>query len=113
MSMLSTIKKAGVGAVQAGNPVNVLFGTVTKTSPLEVNVDQRFTLPADLILVPESLTRYEVELQHNHSHPNGTTGDALTTPIVIREGLQPGDKVILIRVQGGQKYVVMDKVVSL
>lgn len=111
MSLLETIKRAGVGAVEASNPVIILFGNVIKTNPLEVNVHQRLTLTEDFLMVPESLTRMEIDLKHSHTTSDGNTGDALTAPVVIRKGLEVGDKVILLRVQGGQRYVILDKVV--
>jgi hypothetical protein len=110
MNLTNLIKTAARQAVDASNPTHIMFGEVTSVNPLEVNVDQRFNLTADFLIVPESLTRYEVDLSHSHSYSGGTTGDGLTTPVVIREGLQVGDKLILIRVQGGQKYVIFDKV---
>ena len=110
--MLSAIKQAALDALQASNPVAVLFGNVTKTNPLEVNVDQRFTIDADFLIVPESLTRLELDLRHRHSTADGETENALTEPVVIRPGLQAGDRVVLLRIQGGQKYVILDKVVS-
>lgn len=112
MSLLETIKRAGVGAFEASNPVNVLFGNVVKTDPLEVNVHQRLTLTEDFLIIPESLSRLEIDLNHSHTAPDGPTDDALTEPIVIREGLKPGDRVILLRAQGGQQYVILDKVVT-
>lgn len=96
--MLNTIKQAAMEAIEASKPVAVMTGTVTKTSPLEVNVDQRFTLDADFLIVPESLTRYTLMIG--------------STEYVVRSGLQAGDRVILLRVQGGQKYLVVDKAVS-
>ncbi|MED4953424.1 DUF2577 domain-containing protein [Paenibacillus sp. FSL R5-0527] len=152
--LLGTLKKAATDAVHAGNPVAVLFGEISKVNPLEVIVDQRFTLTADFLYVTERLTRYEIDLKHNHTfdggvtrdalpekidlqhnhtfdggmtgdalldkldlkhnhaYNGGMTGDALPEKIVIREGLQAGDAVLLLRVQGGQKYVVWDRVVS-
>jgi hypothetical protein len=110
--MLNAIKQAAVDALEASNPATVMFGTVTKSNPLEVNVDQRFTLDADFLIVPELMTRYEIDLRHNHTAPGGSTGDGLTQLIVIRPGLQAGDRVVLIRVQGGQRYLILDKVVN-
>ncbi|TNJ68233.1 DUF2577 domain-containing protein [Paenibacillus hemerocallicola] len=113
--MLDIIKQAAKEAVEAGSPVNILFGEVIQNDPLEVNVDQRFTLDADFLNVPESLTRYEVDLKHSHTYTDdgasGTTGEALADKIVIRPGLQTGDKVVLLRIQGGQQYLILDKVV--
>lgn len=114
--MLNTIKQAATEAVEAGKPVNILFGEVTNSDPLEVNVDQRFTIDADFLIVPESLTRYEVDLKHDHAYTDdgasGTTGEALTEKIVIRRGLEVGDKVILLRMQGGQRYLIVDREAS-
>ncbi len=111
-SLLDIIKTAGMDAVGASNPVNIIFGEVMTTAPLSVNIDQRFTLPAEFLILPESLSKYEVDLKHSHSASDGQTGEALTEKLVIRAGLKTGDKVLLIRVQGGQQYVVLDKVVT-
>lgn len=96
--MLQMIKQAAIDAIESSKPVSVLFGTVTKTNPLEVNVDQRFTLDADFLIVPETLTRYVLNIN--------------STEYIIRKGLQVGDRVVLLRIQGGQKYLIVDKVVS-
>lgn len=112
MALSDTIKRLGAGAVNSGNPVAVMFGTVTKSSPLEINVDQRFTIDEDFLIVTERLTRYEVDLKHNHTTSGEDTGEALTEKVVIREGFKVGDTVLLLRVQGGQKYVVWDRVIE-
>lgn len=83
MSLLETIKRAGIGAVEAGYPVAILFGTVSNKSPLEVNVDQRFILSEDFFIVPED---------------------------VRKKVLEPGDTLLLLRVQGGQSYIILDRV---
>ncbi|WP_337100933.1 DUF2577 domain-containing protein [Paenibacillus sp. YIM B09110] len=101
MALLDSIKKAGAAAYAAGNPMAVLVGKVTNLNPLEVNVDPRFTLPEDFLILPESLTRFEVDLGES------ATGGK----VVIRKGLEAGDAVLLLRVQGGQQYVVLDKLV--
>ncbi|WP_026263256.1 DUF2577 domain-containing protein [Paenibacillus sanguinis] len=152
--MANKIRQLGVGAVDASSPVSVLFGKVMNTAPLEILVDQRFTIDQDFLIVPQQMTRYEldlthhhtfdggvtsnallspldlkhnhviegaatgdalldpIELSHSHTYVGGDTGEALPGKIVIREGLKVGDNVMLLRIQGGQKYVVWDKVVS-
>lgn len=77
---------------------------------LQIRIDQKQILSKQFFIIPESLTKYEVDLTHSHSIPNGSTGTALGK-LVIREGLKIGDKVLLLRVQGGQQYVVLDRVV--
>lgn len=97
MALVNLIREASITAFERSNPVAVMFGTVTKTNPLEVNVEQRFTLTRDFLVLTERLTEYRVTVEGQQ--------------ITIRRGLQTGDKVILLRMQGGQQYVVWDRVV--
>jgi hypothetical protein len=110
MGMIEIIKQASVGAVGANNPVAITFGEVLNADELKIKIDQKQILPKEFFVIPESLTRYEIDLTHIHAAPGGSTSNALSK-IVIREGLKTGDKVILLRVQGGQSYVILDKVV--
>ena len=106
--MLSAIKQAAIDAVQAAGPVMVQLGVVTKTEPLTVMVDNRLELTADFLLVPDSLLPLELDLKHTH----GTSEEALSDKVMIRKGLAAGDKLLLLRMQGGQQYVIFDKVGS-
>lgn len=110
MGMIDIIKKAGVDAVGANNPVNILFGEVLNVEELKIKIDQKFILSKEFFIIPQSLTKYEIDLSHSHSYSNGSTAKELNK-ITIREGLKQGDRVLLLRVQGGQQYVVLDKVV--
>lgn len=110
MGMMDTIKRASIGAVGASNPVNIVFGEVIDVDIFKIKIDQKLILDKEFFIIPESLTRFEVDLTHNHSYANGTTGSSLSK-LVIREGLKQGDKVLLLRVQGGQQYIILDKVV--
>lgn len=110
MGMIDIIKKAGVDAVGANNPVNILFGEVLSLEEFKIRIDQKLILPKEFFIIPEGLTRYEVDLEHNHNITEGISSNSLKK-LVIREGLKQGDKVLLLRVQGGQQYVILDKVV--
>lgn len=112
MSLLNTIKRAGLGAVESANPVAIMMGKIKSVNPLEVAVDQRLTLSEDFLIVPESLIKYEIDVKHSHSYSNGTTGEALPQKLLIRRGLEAGDIVLLLRYQGGQQFVILDRVVS-
>ncbi|WP_085829400.1 DUF2577 domain-containing protein [Clostridium massiliodielmoense] len=138
MGMIDTIKKASMGAVGASNPVNILFGEVLNISTttletskgevkyfnnhidkIEIKVEQKLILDKDFFIIPESLTRYEILLKHKHEYEDTSYNSTITKEtqqklldrITIREGLKQGDKVLLLRVQGGQQYVILDKVV--
>ncbi|MGM1048647.1 MAG: DUF2577 domain-containing protein [Bacillota bacterium] len=96
--MLDIIKKASLSAVGSTNPMAVLYGIVTSQDPLEVNVDQRFSLTEDFLVVGESMTEYKLNIGSEE--------------YVIREGLKTGDTVLLVRYQGGQTYLVLDRLVK-
>lgn len=110
MGMIETIKKAGLGAVNATNPVNILFGEVLDIKDFKIKIDQKRILSKKFFIIPESLTRYEIDFSHMHNFTEGLTSSSLGK-VVIREGLKSGDKVILLRLQGGDEYLILDKVV--
>lgn len=120
MSFLDLIKQAGVGAVEAGKPVAIMFGSVVSTDPLEILVDQRLLLTGDFLLIPERMTEYLIDASHTHGYQDQsgsgtatrTTEPALPEPLVIRRGLEVDDKLLLLRMQGGQQFVVLDRLVT-
>lgn len=107
---IEIIKKIAIAAIESRNPVNVLIGTVSKTSPLEIEIHQKLKLAKEFLILTERVTRYEVDLEHDHGGPSALAGKLTNTP--IRTGLIKGDKVVLMRVQGGHQFVVLDKVVD-
>lgn len=83
MGLLDSIKQAAAGTIEDSNPVAIHFGTITQQNPLEVNVDQRLILSEDFFVLGED---------------------------VRQKNLRTGDTLLLLRVQGGQSYVVLDRV---
>lgn len=137
--LLNVIKKAAKEAIEESTPSNVMFGTVTSTSPLNINVEQKLNLTSEFLVLTKNVVDYEVNvtmdwntevrsLNANHNHSTSVSGDCSVTvnqrdinlnhshgingtkSITIHNALKNGDKVILIRQQGGQKYVVLDKI---
>jgi hypothetical protein len=64
--------------------VRIYFGEVMDTDPLKINVEQKMILGENQLIL---------------------------TRAVFDEGLAAGSRVILIRIQGGQKFIVMDNLV--
>ncbi|MGG0718669.1 DUF2577 domain-containing protein [Robertmurraya massiliosenegalensis] len=83
-SLNESIKKIALNALDASMPVQIMFGTVTRASPLRVNVEQRLNLETAHLVITQQASEF----------------------------MTVGTKVVLLRQQGGQKYVVLDKVVS-
>ena len=49
MGLLETMKQVAQATSDAGMPTAFLFGSVTKTSPLTIRVDNRFDISGDAI----------------------------------------------------------------
>lgn len=114
--LVRAVKKASTDANDAGYPVNVMTGSVTSTNPLSVKVEQRFEIGRNQLIVPEYLTDHKVkismggdtEMDGEPEHAHGLGGKREMT---IYNGLKSGDQVMLVRQQGGQKFLVIDRVI--
>lgn len=139
--MNELIKKIALLAIEETKPTTVVFGEVTKVSPLEITVDQKFTLSEDFLILTNAVRDHDVYMtvnhstdsvslnaNHNHSvsssdgtnitvnqknislnHSHGYSGKKKFT---VHNGLGKGEKVILIRFNKGQKFLVLDRVVK-
>lgn len=122
--LLVAIKKAAKEAVDASKPMNLIFGTVVGVSPLQVSIESRITLGASQLFLTSAVRERTVTMTVAHttdsasggsgdtayaSHAHGYTG---TKEFTVHNGLAVGETVILLRMQGGQKFLVLDRVVS-
>lgn len=113
-----------VSAVDAAGPVAVLYGTVVSASPLKVMTEQQLPLEADQLVLARCVTDYvlEMDVEWETEKTSGGSGEASFSShshkisgrraVTVRSGLKVGEKVILLRMQGGQKFIVADRVVS-
>lgn len=62
------------------------------------------TLTKAQLVVPEHLTNYEVGLKLKSGGTKQT--------YIVYGALKKGDTVVLVREQGGQKYIVIDRMVN-
>lgn len=118
--LLRTLKKAAVEAVRASKPAEICFGKVTSISPLKIYVDQKITLGKSQLVLSRNVTDYMTEVTVEWLTENKGSGSSVTAlhnhmiigrkKITVHNGLAVGDEVILFRQQGGQKYIVADKI---
>ena len=137
--LVKAMKKAARDERESSKPVNILFGVVQSVKPLKINVEQKMLLGEAQLVLTRNVTDYHLAVTVDcltesalgtHSHSvSGTDGggDAvnLTTGesnlvhkhpvsgkknIAVHNSLAVGEKVILIRQQEGQKYVVIDRI---
>ncbi len=94
-NLMELIKKAAVDAVAASDPVIFLTGKVLTAQPLKISVEQRMTLEKEHLLLSSLVKDQQVETE------NGM--------IKLKRGLKSGESVLLLRMQGGQKFFVLDR----
>lgn len=116
----------------------VVFGNVTRVNPLEITLDQKVKLSEAFLTLTNAVKDHAVDitvswqtvsdnhLKPAHTHGNGNNGSPTSSTsdfetthhhdikgrkkIIVHNGLTLGERVILLRVTGGQNYVVLDRV---
>lgn len=99
--LMLAMKRAALDAVEASKPVNVCFGEVVSASPLKIKVEQKMTLGKLQLILSRNVTEFTLKIKHE---------DESSEKITIKNALKKGEKVILIRQQKGQKYIVVDRI---
>ena len=97
-NFVQLIKRCAIEAFNASKPTTVQVGKVTKEKPLKIKLGQKLELSSSFLIIPKSLSGYVETVKIDGSskeitHPNR---------------LKKGAKVIMLRQQGGHKYVVLD-----
>jgi len=122
--MVELIKKAALDAVKESRPTSIVFGTVISIEPLKINVEQKLTLTSAQLILTHGVVDYDVDITVDHLTENrsGGSGEAAFAShnhgyvgkktITIHNGLKNGDEVLMIQVQGGQKYIVLERMVK-
>lgn len=105
--LLNAIKVASTDAVEASHPCDFLFGKVTSVSPIKVFVEQKMTLTSAQLVLTRNVTDYTVDVSVEEN-----TEGLDVKKITIHNGLKIGDEVVLLKKKGGQKYLILDKVVN-
>lgn len=139
VGVIKKMQKVAVDAMKASKPVNVCFGDVLSVAPLQIDVEQKMILDEAQLILSRNVTDYVTEvtvqwetfahkITHDHdvdlTDSNGDTVKGKTKSksvshthdiegkkqMTIHNGLIKGEKVILIRQQEGQKFIVWDRI---
>ena len=124
--LVDVIKRAAMDANESNKPADLRFGKVISESPLKVQITSQFILPESILIVPEHLTDYEIKITLKDEYgwktenTSGGSGDAAFSShnhkivqtektALVHGKLKVGDKVALMRKQGGQFYYILDR----
>lgn len=133
-SIADSIRRLAKGVQDASQPTDLVFGIVESVSPLKIRVNPHLLLPDEFLILTNAVKDHSVDVtvswstepEKEHTHGNGNNGTPTTgveepkdghkhdikgrKRITIHNGLTLGEKVLLLRTQGGQNYVVIDRV---
>jgi len=118
---LKLIKQAALEAVCNSKPCDIYIGVVTSESPLNIQIDQKITLTEEFLLLTRNVTDYIIIMgvdhktesklggscsEHCREHVHDYVGEK---EFLVKNHLQEGEKVLLLQLIGGQKFVVWDR----
>lgn len=95
-----TFKQISLSANENAKPAGIFYGTVQRANPVQVNVEQKLVLDKDFLIITERFKNTTVTINVEGKNYSYTINNELKT----------GDKVILLREQGGQKFLILDRV---
>ena len=115
-ALVRAVKKAAVEAVRAENPMGVCHGSLIlgEKQLILTNAVRDYTVEMTVDHVTEIIS-------HGHSVTDTYTGGGTAQPVDhshpykgrksfrVHLGLKMGEKVILVRCDGGQQFVVLDR----
>lgn len=117
-NFLADVKRAALEAVVASKPFALTFGTVVSVSPLKITIDQKLTLNASQLVLTNAVRDFSVYMTVDHKTGTALSGTEYShthnysgkKKFKVHLGLTVGERVILLRADGGQRYIVLDRV---
>lgn len=121
--LYEVLQQVANNAVKTTSPVKIEFGVVIDVNPLTVNVEQKKVLSSEFLILCRSVTDYTVNMEVDHmtEKMSGGAGDPAfvshmhqykgTKPFKVLNALKVGEKVAMIALQGGESYLIIDRVV--
>lgn len=120
--MLELLKEITRQTLENAVPADIVIGEVVSISPLSIQLESKLKLPAECIMLTKNTCLWSVDMDVDHRTENesGGGGDAEFAShshgylgrktYRVHNELAVGDKVYLLRVCGGQKYLAVDRV---
>ena len=120
--LVQLLKELSKTTSEAGEPFEHRKGTVESIKPLTIRIDQKLVLEEEELILTHLVKDYEVDITVSHeteeaedikgvmpdfkSHKHEYKG---RKKITIHKGLKVGEEVVLLKVQGGQACIVLDR----
>lgn len=121
-NLVQVIQQIAEQTNKTGKPTSIVYGEVMTVDPLTIQVEQKLTLPAEFFKLTNAVRDHYVDITVSHVTENrsGGSGDPAFAShnhdysgrkkILVHNGLRVGEQVILIQAQGGQDFIILDRV---
>ena len=97
--LVGVIQQIVQNTIEAMKMADKATGTVESVSPLRVKIDSSIqSVPSAALLLTDTVRERVVPVQGGE----GT--------VTIREGLKEGDRVLMLKVQNGQQYIILSRI---
>lgn len=120
--LVQLLKELSKTTNDAGEPFEHRKGTVESVNPISVRVDQKLILEEDDLILTHLVRDYDVDISVSHETEDFELVEGALTDIkshkheykgrkriTIHNGLKAGEDVVLLKVQGGQTYILLDR----
>ena len=121
-NLVALISEIATNAQESSNPAAVMFGKVVAVGPLQILVDQKMVLEEEFLILTDAVRDHYRDMTVDHLTEKAAGGGGQASyashlheyvgrkPFLIHNDLVVGENVVLLRVQGGQRFVVLDRV---
>ena len=106
MELIDVLHSIMQDSLKASKPTDLCFGTVSSVSPLQV------TLEMSMLPIPQEALSLTDSVIARSETVSATTSDGATVTITvpIQKALVAGEKVLMLRCGGGQRFVILSRV---
>ena len=104
MGLTELIQKRCQANIEAQKPTDIATGTVTQVSPLKISISVELPpIGEEALILTENVKAWTEEAKLSHG---GTPQDVT----IYHKGLEIGDKVVMMRVSKGQRFIVLSRI---
>lgn len=119
--IVGAIKEIVVNTIRSLSLSDIEIGEVVSTDPLIIQTESKIPLDASSIVLTKNTSLHSIDMSVDHLTENRAGGSGMAEyashnheykgrkTYLVHNELLVGEKVILLRESGGQRYIAMDK----
>lgn len=131
MELLEVIQEVALRTQEASQPTQFQIGKVTATNPLKLSIHPAMPeIEQSMLYLTEGVVEKKIPIvTHSHTISDTYTGGGSCSTelshiicqehgqelpiedgyLILNRGLQVGDKVLLLQVEGGQRFLILSR----